>query len=375
MRLLLFCDFDPSFVSGLLKLLDSVHVGECVLIRKQNYRLGKLSSATRIWKGRGTTIVNLPLEAIRPEEPVGLSLILSIIAYLFVATIIGTFEVIWHRLDAVLAVNGFPQGAVAVLVGRLTRRKVAVLTDGGDVDVFLKRPVVSSIMLVTLRKASLVTTQNNAKARTLLSGGIKAEVCTIHGVDTSRFRFTPPNRKERASILYVGRLSTEKSLDLLLKASYNLRREECRFRLVLAGDGPMRDQLSESVSRLAMTEFVKFTGFVPYQEIPEYFEKSAVFVLPSIREGLSSALLEAMASGCICLVSDIPDNIEIIQDGHNGFVFHSKDERDLTKQLERAVSLPLENAHVISLNARNLVETQYSVKAAAATLTRVLSRL
>lgn len=375
MRLLLFCDLDPGPINAFFKLLDNVHVEERVLIRKHNYGLGKFSSATRIWKGYGTTIVNLPLEVSRLEEKVGLAMILSMLVYLIVATTVGTFEVIWHRLDAILAVYGFPQGVVAVLVGRLTSRKVAILTDGGDIDVLLERPVVRSIMLVALRKASVVATQNNAKAGKLLSAGIKAEICTIYGVDTSRFRFVPPERKERASILYVGRLSAEKSLDLLLKACYGLRQEGTRFKLLLVGDGPLREQISETVSRLKMAEFVQVDGFVLHQKVGEYFERSAVFVLPSIREGLSSALLEAMSSGCICLVSDIPDNIEIIRDGYNGLIFHSKDERDLTKQLQRAISQPLKNANVISFNARNMVETQYSVKAVAKSLDRVLSKL
>jgi glycosyltransferase involved in cell wall biosynthesis len=376
MRLLLFCDFAPDFINAFLKLLDNVGLQERVLIRKQNYyRLGKISAATRIWKGYGTTIVNLPLEVKGPDEPVGLAIILSMLVYLILATIVGTFEVIWHRLDAILAVNGFPEGVVAVLVGRLTSRKVAILTDGGDIDILLRRPVISSIMLVALRKASVVATQNNAKAGKLLSAGIKAEICTSYGVDTSRFRFIPPERKERASIIYVGRLSTEKSLDLLLKACFGLRQAVTRFKLLLVGDGPLREQLSETASRLKMAEFVQVEGFIPHQKISEYFERSAIFVLPSIREGISSALLEAMSSGCICLVSDIPDNIEIIRDGHNGFIFHLKDEQDLTKQLQRAISQPLQNANVISFNARNIVETQYSVKAVAKSLDRVLSKL
>ena len=375
MRLLLFCDFDPGTINAFFKLLDNVHVEERVLIRKQNYGLGKFSSATNISKGYGTTIINLPLEVSRLEESVGLAMILSMLVYLIVATTVGTLEVIWHRLDAILAVYGFPQGVVAVLVGRLTGRKVAILTDGGDIDVLLKRPIIRSIMLVALRKASVVATQNNAKAGKLLSDGIKAEICTNYGVDTSRFRFIPPERKERASILYVGRLSTEKSLDLLLKACYALRQKGTRFKLLLVGDGPLREQISETISRLKLAEFVQVDGFVPHHRIGEYFEKSAVFVLPSVREGLSSALLEAMSSGCICLVSDIPDNTEIIRDGYNGLIFHSKDERDLTKQLQRAISQPLERANVISFNARNTVETRYSVKAVANSLDNFLSKL
>lgn len=375
MRLLLFCDFEPGFLNAFFKLLDNARVEERVLIRKRNYRLGKFSSAIKIWKGYGTRIVNLPLDVNRPEQSVRFDMILSMLVYLIVATAVGTFEVIWHRLDAILAVNGFPQGVVAVLVGRLTSRKVAILTDGGDIDILLKRSVIGPIMLAALRKASVVATQNNTKAGKLLSGGIKPEICTNYGVDTSRFRFIPPERKVKASILYVGALSNEKAIDLLLKACHELCQEGFRFKLLLVGDGPLREQISETVSRLKMAEFVQVEGFVPHQKIGEYFERSAIFVLPSIREGLSSALLEAMSSGCICLVSDIPDNVEIIRDEYNGLIFHSKDERNLTKQLQRAISLPLEKANVISFNARSIVEAQYSVQAVTKSLNRVLSKV
>jgi glycosyltransferase involved in cell wall biosynthesis len=367
MRVLVVCDFDLGLLDGLSKTFDLVSLRDRVLVRKRD---------NTEWRDSRTRVFNLPIRVYKEEELVHLRPALSLGAYLVMATIVGIIEVVKRRLDAVLAIYAFPQGLVATIVGMLTRRKVAVLTDGGDLDILLRRPFIGSLILASLRKVTVVATLNKTKASMLSSLGIRTEIiCPIIGVDTSHFQFVSFEDKERGSVLFVGRLSKEKCVDVLLEACSILRREGVRFKLRLVGDGPLRNQISETVRQLHLTHSVDIEGYVSHSEIHEYFSKSSVFVLPSIREGLSVALIEAMSSGCLCIVSDIPDNREVIRHGHNGFTFHANDEQDLAKEILGAISQQPHALSSVPLNARSLVEDTYSVQSVAKSIGMVLSRL
>src|SRR5208282_3077533 len=133
------------------------------------------------------------------------------------------------------------------------------------------------------------------------------EICPIIGVDTSRFAFAPFTKKRRrTAILYVGRLSSEKNPNLLLNAMNELRLRGLPLELIIVGEGPLRDELSERTNQMGLGGSVTFEGYVPHSAIPHYFQDIGIFVLPSHREGSSVALMEAMSSGCLCIVSDIP---------------------------------------------------------------------
>ena len=120
MRLLLVCDYEPSLLDTLLDTLNRICLSDVVLIRKRG---------DAYWRDAKTEVIELPLRLFKEEERLGLASILSIVTYLVVATFAGTFEVLKRHLDAIMAVYAFPQGLVAALVGQLTRRKVAILTD------------------------------------------------------------------------------------------------------------------------------------------------------------------------------------------------------------------------------------------------------
>ena len=137
-------------------------------------------------------------------------------------------------------------------------------------------------------------------------------------------------------VLFTGRLSTEKSLETLLEAVAVLGRKGHAITVDLVG-GPdsRRDAMPElqALAEAAPDEVrIRFHG---YQVDTDPFYRSAdVFVLPSLSEGMSNSLLEALAYGLPCVVSDIPPNRELVDPGVTGFVFPPGDSGALESQLE-----------------------------------------
>jgi len=135
-------------------------------------------------------------------------------------------------------------------------------------------------------------------------------------------------------ILAVSRLVRHKGLHHLIKAFRNVKTDK---KLVIVGDGAFTDEYVNELKTLAKDDArIIFTGAQKGQALAELFSNATLFVQPSESEGLSIALLEAMAYGNAALVSDIPENKEAI--GDRGFTFVNKSVEDLTNKLTELLS-------------------------------------
>lgn len=157
----------------------------------------------------------------------------------------------------------------------------------------------------------------------------------------------------RDYLLYMGRLSPEKGLDVLLRAFAPLAK---RKKLVLAGGSSYTDSYLEELKRMA-PENVLFTGRVDGRLRDELYGNSYAFLLPSTMEGLSVALLEAMAFGSCVLTSDIPENRELV-DGI-GHTFRVGDAASLQQALEELLANP-QAARAAGEAAQRHVRQHYS---------------
>jgi len=110
-------------------------------------------------------------------------------------------------------------------------------------------------------------------------------------------RFTPGAEADAYTVLFVGRLIPRKRIGDLLTAFRDVRERIRSARLVIVGDGPEADRLKAMARAMALEDAVRFTGGLHRDALPDLYRSASVFVLPSQHEGMSNALLEAMASG------------------------------------------------------------------------------
>lgn len=121
----------------------------------------------------------------------------------------------------------------------------------------------------------------------------------------------------------VGRLTPVKDQQLLLRAIAALRQEApelaARVRVIVVGDGPLRGALQQLLEELALEDVVWLTG--DRNDVPELLHLMDVFVLPSLGEGISNTVLEAMASGLPVVATAVGGNLELVQEGETGALF------------------------------------------------------
>jgi glycosyltransferase involved in cell wall biosynthesis len=137
-----------------------------------------------------------------------------------------------------------------------------------------------------------------------------------NGVDLERFGFHGPNPVGPA--VTVARLSPEKDIATLVRATALAARENPAFRLEIAGAGPCLTALRQLVEELGVQNNVAFLGEV--RDIAGLLARSRFFVLSSLTEGISLTLLESMASGLAVVATRVGGNPEVVRDGHTGLL-------------------------------------------------------
>jgi sugar transferase (PEP-CTERM/EpsH1 system associated) len=216
-----------------------------------------------------------------------------------------------------------------------------------------------------MRRASRLTVDRYITMSRDLSGWLQREVgvpatrieTIYNGVDTVRFS---PQREDRhalpagfappGSVVVgtLGRLDPVKNQTLLARAFARLieRRPDlrARLRLVIIGDGDERAAIETILAQSGATELAWLPGF--RNDTPSLYRALDIFVLPSVREGISNTLLEAMASGIPVIATRVGGNPEIVPDNVVGQLVPSNDPEALAQAIERYVDdLALLRAH------------------------------
>lgn len=176
--------------------------------------------------------------------------------------------------------------------------------------------------------------------RSWIERGIEPNKLKIlpRGIDTELFS---PARREKAfwdrfegagnelRLLYVGRVSKEKDMDVLAAAYRKLREEKLPVKLFIVGDGPYVKPLMELLPDAI------FTGYLAGEELATAYASADLFVFPSTTDTFGNVIVEAQASGLPVIVSDLGGPKELVEDGVDGLVTKAHDAQDFAEAIRR----------------------------------------
>jgi sugar transferase (PEP-CTERM/EpsH1 system associated) len=191
----------------------------------------------------------------------------------------------------------------------------------------------------------------------------------INGVNTESFRPRCKSQRLLSELCLapdikiigaVGRLAFIKDHFTLIKAFKIVEKKIPEAKLVLVGEGPCEKDLKILVEKLALSSSVVFAG--NRSDIPDILNLFDVFVLPSLSEGTSLSLLEAMASGLPSVVTSVGGNPNLIKENINGYLVETKNTEQLAKRIEDILSNS-EISKAFGIASRKLVISRYSLKA------------
>jgi glycosyltransferase involved in cell wall biosynthesis len=168
------------------------------------------------------------------------------------------------------------------------------------------------------------------------------------GIETRQFnpkyrrdRLIEEHRIERPIALYVGRISVEKGLEVLVQIFRDRRRPQ----LVVVGDGPYLDEMKKALPNAI------FLGFMKGEALSEIYASSDFFLFPSTTDTFGNVVLEALSSGLPAIVSDKGGPKELVKDGETGFVVKA----DNTEEFEEKIDLLTEDPGLRREMSKNAV--------------------
>lgn len=276
-----------------------------------------------------------------------------------------------RRPDAVLAFFGIPCGPVGYGLKGLFGIPYFVSLRGGDVpgfqpyDLKLYHFFAGPVIREIWARAAGVAGNSRGLSEMAQRFSPSIPIETIpNGVDTEMYAPAGrPSAAERCRVLFVGRLTYQKGLDVLMDALSNIA-PGVRPHVTLAGEGDARAHLARKVRGFGLEDDVRFSGWHDRHEIPDLYKDADLFVLPSRHEGMSNALLEAMASGLPVIATDIAGNEELVSHGENGLLVPVEDAPALSEALARlAADHSLRKR--MGAAARNRIVERYSWKRVA----------
>lgn len=260
------------------------------------------SWAVRLLGGTGARYAVFVLQALRrrPDMVGGFHLLLNGLLALLTARVVGA--------RALYNCGGGPR---EVLGGGYATENRLFNRIGGP-DAILERQLIGVV-----GRFDLVVTRGKKAIEFFVEKGARTNFHVVPGgrpEDTCRADDTPKD----FDLVFVGRLSAVKRLDLLLQAVKLVRCTFPEVRVLVVGDGPSRRELEAQCAELGLRGNVAFVGH--QERVEDWLKRSRVFVLTSSSEGLSLAMIEAMLCGLPAVVSDVGDLGELVEDGINGYL-------------------------------------------------------
>lgn len=221
-------------------------------------------------------------------------------------------------LDAVISYWTWPDGHAAACAARSAGCPVVMMVGGSDVLVLARRPSARARIARTLDRADLIVAVSENIKNAIAALNIPPERIAVvrRGVDTSLF-FAGGRAAARTGLglpqdegvylfLWVGRLERVKGVDLLLDAASRLRaRWPHGWRLVVAGDGPLRRRARDDWARRQLDGHVTFTGPLDTPALAQWYRAADALVLSSRSEGTPNVLYEAKACGVPIVATDV----------------------------------------------------------------------
>lgn len=206
-----------------------------------------------------------------------------------------------------------------------------------------------------------INTEDYNRAKKSFKAG-KVEYISGVGIDTKKFNEVVVNKSEKrrglcvpedAFVMFsVGELNKNKNHETVIKTIAKLNNPNVYY--AICGQGVLENYLKDRIKELGLQKQVKLLGY--RRDIAEISKTSDVFVFPSFREGLSVALMEAMALGLPVVCSKIRGNVDLIEDGEGGYLIKADDVEGFTEAINEIILNPTLSKNMGKYNKECIVK-------------------
>lgn len=238
-----------------------------------------------------------------------------------------------------------PCGAVSLWLKITKKIPYIISLRGSDVPGYSDRfkfiyVILRPLIRLIWKKSSAVVSNSQGLKELALETNQNQKINIIfNGIDINNFYPEKSIQKSDKFIITLGgtRITARKGINYLIEALGKLIPKYPNIFLRLVGEGNEKENLINLTKELKLDNFVEFVGLIPREKIAPYYQEAKLFVLPSLNEGMSNAMLEALATGLPLVATETGGTSELVEDGKNGLIVKMKDSKDLADKIEMII--------------------------------------
>lgn len=234
----------------------------------------------------------------------------------------------------------------------------------------LKAAVSNVILKCSMRFADRIVAISEFVKRTVIRDFKVSEqkiYVVYNGTELTNSAYNGSEQHDKRNLIYVGRLIREKGVQNTLKALSEINKSY-NYHLTVVGDGPYKKELEKLTESLKLSEKVEFLG--NRRDVKELLSKAGIFIhMPEWEEGFGITVIEALASGLICVCANKGALPEILDNGQYGFIV--KDTAELTAVIERIFDKMSDNEYFERSRMSRVRSKDFTVEVFASELDRV----
>jgi glycosyltransferase involved in cell wall biosynthesis len=267
--------------------------------------------------------------------------------------------------DVIYVVHGRLHAFPAVLAGKWLGKPVLVKPGRGgevhfDLSVVRRKRLLGPFFARSIARNTTAWVANSQEIEEDLERwGVAGE--RVHAIPNGVEIPHDAEQRSRNGVVHfvsMGRLEAEKAVEQTICAFAGLP-ADAPAHLTILGDGLCRSELEALSRRLGQERRIAFTGAVG--DVTPYLKEADVYVSTSVSEGMSNALLEAMSSGVMPVVSRVSGADDLVEEGVSGFLFTPGDEMALARRLEKSLAMTAECRRAMGEEARKAVRDRFCI--------------
>ena len=272
--------------------------------------------------------------------------------------------------DLISCQTGYEEGLIALATANSRSRIEIQMHSDYYGSAFARRSVLRKVQKAVLR--STVRRSDHVRA---VSRGIKESIARCGDISPERISVAPvpisfvpafpPSLRNQPTVLYVGRLSPEKDLELWFAVAGLIRKRVPNAQFVVAGDGPERQKLAAMASDFDGS--LEMLGAVAYSDLPTVYARANVLLLTSAYEGMGRVVVEAMLAGVPVVSTPTLGPSELIDDGSTGRIVNSREPAALAEAVIALLEYPA-LARQLAEGGRDWAKKAYRFETIAARL-------
>lgn len=260
----------------------------------------------------------------------------------FIIGVILYLKTYFKRYDLIHSHTLFPDGLASFVYSRLKKIPFVVTVHGSDLMLISERPLDKFFIKLFLKKARKVIVVSSKMEKILRDDfHIKRTIVIRNGIKRE-FKMTDLSK----NLLFIGRLTDVKDPILLLEIFNDFLKSRKDFKLVIVGDGPLREKIFENIEMYGIKDYVDFKGFVKRDEIENIYSKTFLTLITSKSEGFPTIIFESFSAGVPIISFDVGGVKEAVIDYKTGFIVSKRDKGIFLKRVQEGVDYKWDREYI-----------------------------